>query len=637
MSLLPTLTLPIPSWLPPTRRRALAGRRVTFTLPDGVRSRLRSPVRMLPSDWNEKYRVMPASESYPGKWKREFAPHAARIMDWWALPWVRELWFCGPDQASKTSAMLGCLGWSIHQDPGNIFYTASIEEKTKEIVNDKLIPMLRESPILARRLGKRADDTGMSKIRMRNGVTIRVAWANSPASTASFSAKYTFNDEVDKWSMVGKETSPIRRIRKRAKNYPLTHKHFWASTPACAYIHKGMLACQQVWEYAPRCPDCGLLHLMEEDRFVIPEGATEESVKADPSAIEYACACGSLWDEQKRLVAFRSGDWICVKGSDIPKPVDIGVHLSGFATPDISMASIALTMLAARSGDLAAKRDLAHGIKAIDYEDELKSAVTEEGILRYRSELPRNLVPPETARLALIADTQQDSFYYQVWALGYAPGISMHMLRHGQVMTFEDLEGLLALDWQDHEGRVFRVACGLIDSGGTRRGWQKHSRTVEVYEWTSRNRVMMPIKGVPGRSGEMIGYKTIATYPGSNKPIPGGLTRVNLRVDFFKDDLERVLAIEPDDPGSLSFHCDIEESFAKHFTTEAKDEHGEWIHQRSKGRNDYFDCAVYALALKEILKLSPSLRARPDQPTAMATAVPQTSTPQLPGWYRNRR
>ena len=124
------------------------------------------------------------------------------------------------------------------------------------------------------------------------------------------------------------------------------------------------------------------------------------------------------------------------------------------------------------------------------------ASVTTAHLLNYRSELPRNLVPPETACLVLVADTQQASFYYELWALGYAPQISAHMMRHGIVESFHDLEGMLDETYSDHTGKQFRISSGLIDSGGTRRGYQKHSRTVEVYEWCSRNRQMMPIKGM---------------------------------------------------------------------------------------------------------------------------------------------
>lgn len=624
-SLIPTMRLPLDN-LPADVRREYSGKRLVVRIRPGLRAALRSHRRIPVSEWSQKRRVMGSEESFEGKWNPEFAPHAVKVMDMWAMPWVRELWFCGPDQASKTNSMLSCLGWSIEIDPDNVYYTGPTEEKTRELMTGKLIPMLHNSPALRRFVSRYDDDTTGKQVKLTNGVTIRAAWAGSASSTSAFSARYTFNDEIDKWDATGKEASAILRIKKRSKNFQFNHKHFFASTTGGRFIYKGTMSCQQVFEYAGRCPDCGELVVMDEDHLIIPEAVTVDEIKEHPERIGYACNhCGSIWNEDKRLIAFRTGDWLCIKGSHVIKPVDIGVHMTGFVTPDMPMASIACTIIKARGGDRDSLIDLSHGIKCIDFEEEQKAAVTESALLRFRSDLPRNLVPHDTARLVLLADTQQDSFYYQVWALGYAPGISMQMIRHGQVMRFEDLEGLLLADWHDHEGKLYRITGGLIDSGGTRKGYQKHSRTMEVYEWCSRNRTMLPHKGMHGRTGDLISYKSVATFPGTNKAIPGGLTRANLRVDLFKDELERLLALETDDAGALQFHCEIDESFAKHFTAEIKDEKGDWVHHKGKGRNDYFDCTVYALAYREMIKLLPDMRRPGAAPEHKATAKTTTT------------
>ena len=622
MQMLPDMKIPVPDWLDPSHRRRLAGKRITVGVSRGVRARLRTPKFVLPSDWNERHRMMPSAESYPGRWRRDFAPHAAWVMDLWALPWVRELWFCGPDQASKTNSMLGCLGWSIHQDPGNIFYTASSEDKTKEIVNDKLIGMLRESPQLARLLGKRSDDTGMSRVRMNNGVTIRVAWANSPASTASFSARYTFNDEVDKWSMVGTETSPIRRIKKRAKNFPLTHKHFFASTPAGKYIYKGTMACQQVWTHAARCPDCGALVVMDEEHIVIPPDASEESIKADPESVAYGCnACGSLWDEEKRLMAYRTGDKYCIKGEHVTKPVDVGVHLTGFVTPDMKMADIALTILQARAGDHAAQIDLAHGVKCINYVAELSDR-KEDYILRLRDTRPEGMVPSEPVQIiTLHADTQDNGFWYTVRAWGYGDTIPTWLLKAGFVETLSGLEAIMASDWHALNGTAYRISLGIIDSQG--------HRTAEVYEWCKQTGVLAAA-GASGRKSRPVTRSVQDTYPGTNRPIPGGLELYSLDTHFFKDALARKLQVEPTDPGAWLLHCghDVDhlalmeqnpkiqyphnlDAYARHLCAEGRDERGLWQNPTRKA-NHLFDCEVYGLALIYYLRQLPEFRnARP--------------------------
>lgn len=602
--------LPIPESLPGHVRRSLSGRTVSFDIPRPVKLRMRHSEKMRVSEWAEKYRVV-CDGAHEGPWRHEYAPHTVKIMDTFGLPWVREVWFCGVEQSGKTNTMLNCIGWAVDCDPGNIFYLMPTEDTSAKVVGAKVRPTLRKSPRLARYLGSKQDDTTLSRINFSHGVTFFPAWANSPSSMATFTAKHCFGDEVDKYPVMAgmktadnaqkNEADPITLIKKRNRTYKGRYKRFFASTPAGRYIHKGVQNCHQVWEYRVKCPDCGELIRMDAEHLIIPAGATPESIERD--GCEYACACGSIWDDQKREQAIRTGRWICTKGEDVHRPAKVGFHHRAWECLDIPLAEIAAAWLKAKGGDLAAKVAWANGYEAVDYVAERVGQIEEAHLLKFRSELPRNLVPPDTAMLGLLVDTQQSSFYYQLWAFGYAPTVALHMLRHGIVESFEELEGMLASTWEDHDGRQFRIARGLIDSGGTRQSWQKHSRTVEVYEWCSRNRVMVPHKGVHGTTGDMISYKDIATFPGTNKKIPNGLKRANIRVDVFKDELERRLAIEPDDPGALSYHCEIDEAFAKHYTTEYKTDGGEWIHDKNKGRNDYFDCTVYALALREMWKL----------------------------------
>lgn len=634
MTLLPERTITLPDFSPATVRSRLSGSRHTFVPSRGARLRARSPERILPSHWNEKFRVMPDSESYPGKWQHDIAPHSADIMDLWAQPSVRELWFCAVDQASKTASMIGCIQWSLDQAPGNIFYTAAGEAKTKEIVSDKLVAGLRATPKLKKLISSKADDTGLGKIKLLNGVHIRVAWANSPASTASFSAKYTFNDEVDKWDMVGMETDPIRRIRKRTKNYPNSYKHFFASTPAGKYIYKNMMSCQQVVVFAARCPDCGEMIIMDKEHFTIGS-LTIDEIKAQPALVEYSCnICGTLWDETKRLQAYRTGRMVCIKGADVREPVDIGVHVSGFVTPDIKMAVIAVAIIEARSGDLGAKRDLANGYEAVDFIEETGGAVTEEHLLKFKSELPRNLVPVDCAMLIITIDTQQAGFYYQIWALGYSPAARMHMVNHDFTETFEDLTEIISKIYISEDSREIGIIGGFIDSGGSRAGYKKHSRTVEVYDWCTANKKIRPLKGLGSASEKLLSYQDIYTYPGSNRKLRNAISLVKPRVSDFKDILADKLAYQPDNSNALSFHCEIDPQFAKHYTGETKiDEHSDWIHSKKQQRIDYWDCTVYALAYREMIKLRiPRKPESQDQQPAMAQI--KSGSGFVQGWRR---
>jgi phage terminase large subunit GpA-like protein len=591
-------TIPLPDHFP----AFLAGREVSFELPRQLRLVMRHPEKIKVSEWAEKYRVV-SDGAHEGPWRHDYAPHTVKIMDTFGLPWVREVWFCGVEQSGKTNTMINCIGWAVDCDPGGIFYLMPTEDTAAKVTSGKLRPTLQKSPRLARYLSARQDDTTLARINLVNGVTIWPAHANSASSMATWTAKHCFGDEVDKYPpTVGKEADPITLIKKRNRNYKGRYKRFFSSTPAGLFIYKGVQNCHQVWEYRVKCPHCDEFIKMDTEHLVIPENATPEEVERN--SCSYACnECGSLWDDQAREHAIRMGHWYCVQGADNHRPHKVGFHHRAWECLDITLAEIGAAWLRAKQGEHAAKVAWANGYEAIDFVEEQAAAVTEENLLRYCSDTPPDLIPPDTAALWLLVDTQQDSFYYELWSAGYAPEIKLQMVRHGIVQKFTDLEGLLQSTWQDHESRQFRISNGLIDSGGTRRGWQKHSRTMEVYEWCSRNRVMIPIKGMHGRTGDLVSFKNIATWPGTNKAIPGGLTRANLRVDLFKDELERLLQLDPDSTTALAFHADIDSAFAKHYTGETKDDHGDWQHSKKQQRIDYWDCNVYALALREILKL----------------------------------
>ena len=620
MNLLPERTIAIPPWVHPRVRDRIAGKRHVLRITPGVRSRLRCREKIAPSNWNENYRVMPSAETHPGRWRRDIAPHAAWIMDLWALPSVREVWLCGPDQASKTSSMIGCIGWVADRDPGNVFYTASTEDKTKEIFDEKLTGMFRESPVLAKLMSTRSDDTGLKRMRLNNGMTIRIAWSNSPASTASFGARYTFNDEVDKWRRVGKETSPVRRIRKRSKNYPLTHKHFWSSTPAGEYIYTGMMACQQIWTHAARCPECNELVVMDEEHMHIPDGSTEETIKAAPTSVMYSCnACGCLWDEEMRLMAYRNGDKVCIKGADILEPVDIGVHLTGFVTPDMRMADIARTILAAKGGDLDAKIDLAHGIKCIDFAEELSDR-KEDAILLLRDDRPEGLVPSvPIAAVTAVADMQKRGFWYKITAWGYGLEQESWTLKNGYVDSWEALRLLFyETEFQDVAGNTYVINLRGMDSGGGEsEQWADLSRTAEAYLFACKNPGMLLFKGQK-RMSKPFTVTDLDRLPGTNKPLPGSIKLYNLNSRHFKDRLAAKLMVDPTDPGAWHLHKDTDLDFARQMCAEGKDDAGFWTCPKGKA-NHYWDCSYMEMALVEIAQVK--LWRRPDEQQAIQRRI----------------
>lgn len=561
-----------------------------------------------PSVWSVRDRRMPAADSHPGAYKVEFARFAAKVMDTWAQPWVREVWFCGVDQASKTNTMLSCIGWSRRHAPGNIFYQMPDEASSDKIMGKKLIPMLRGTPCLAQYLSPRADDTALGGVTFADGIGIIPSWAGSPTSTATFAALHTFTDELDKCKMVGKEASPVDRIRKRNRTKRFG-KNFFSSTPAEGWIYDGTMACVQVWVAAGRCPVCGDLIVMDEDHIVIPQGATEESIKADPTCIEYACTCGAPWDEEARQKAYERCDWVCIKGAEIKKPVDVGFLLSAFPLPDVPMTTIAQTILRARSGDLSAKIDLAHAIKAENHK-EVHAERKEDAILLLRDDRPAGLVPAEADALSLQVDTQDNGFWYTVRAWRFGLDLKSWLVKCGFVPSaraddFSAIDTVRTAEYVGESGKVYRIQAGIVDTGG--------HRTAEVYDWCKRTG-MMPAKGASNRKAQPVTVGNIERYPGTNKAIPGGLKLYHLDTHYHKDMLSNKLAIDPSDDGAWLLHSGLSldqlamqkahnlpqahnlEQYARQMCAEYRDERNLWQCADNKA-NHYWDCEQMGLAL----------------------------------------
>jgi len=559
----------------------------------------------------------------PGWWKNDNNPPLKGIMDVFSLWHVRVGVIRKGIQTGGTQACYNLLAREADYSSGNdnALVIMADEKSVKKHGVNRLRPLFECSPNLAAIMSPNPDDTTAYTMRLLSGFRIDIGWATSEVSLASESYRVIIFDEISKYSNV----QNIDEGKGRATTYEDTKKLLFVSSPDMKDtdpLQAEEANCDVIMDYWPVCPDCGEAQPMVWENFTWPQqknlldGTSENPHPGEIRRLQLAryacCHCGILWDNHAKNKAVRlamargqySG-W--VPRSAVHRFSSCAFVYPGWLSPFVSLSECVAKWIEAQNEIKETGRDdklkkWTNTVAGEQYERAALGAVTEEHLLRYRSDLPRNLVPADTWRLCLLVDTQQSSFYYQVWAYGYRPAIKLHMVRHGILSTFADIEGLLVEEFTDHTGAVFRIGSGLIDSGGTRRGWQKHSRTVEVYEWCSRNKHIMPIKGVHGRNGELISYKEVVTYPGTNKAIPGYLKRANLRVDLFKDVLERRLGLEPDDPGALSFHDGIDEDFAKHYTAETKDEHGDWQHNR-KHRNDYFDCTNYMLALYEMIHL----------------------------------
>lgn len=619
-----------------------APRRVFIPFRPAEREAFRKRKKLSGPDYAEKNIVVPTG-ARQGLYRHKNNPALYGILEIGSRPHVRKLVLGKGIQTGGTFAVYILVLREADYSSGgdNALLVMADEGSVKKLSRGRLRKMIDKSPRLAALKSSNPDDTAIRSITLANGFVIDAAWISSETSVSSESYRVVVLDEISK-PAYRKHRGNISDAKGRTTTFPDTKKVFILSSPDEDTddpsnrdpLMEEMESCDVTFDLHVKCPDCGAEQVMIFEQIGWPEQKSllpNEPPTANPAEIRrlktawYQCAhCPSRWNDYKRdkavLAAMKDG-W--KPSMEVEHFESVYMHYPSWCSPFVSLSEVAARWLEAQGDDELLKKWY-NLIAGISWRREKKQQIKDDHILKYRSDLPRGLVPPDTARLGLLVDTQQSSFYYEVWALGYAPRIELHMVDHGILDVFEDIDGLLEKDYFDHANRQFRIGAGLIDSGGTRRGWQKHSRTYEVYEWCAKHKTIMPLKGIPGRAGDMVSYKQIETFPKTNKPIPGGLKRVNVRVDFFKDDLEGRLAKEPDDPKALSFHCDIDVGFAKHFTGEIKDAAGDWIHRNRNIRIDYCDCTNYALVLREVLKLRIPKKPAPAEEKPPAAPPPQS-------------
>ena len=604
--------VPLLSVLPPSVRARLSGQPLPdLRVPSQVLRRARIPQKIKVSDWALANRIV-ADGPHEGPWRHEYAPHTIKIMDTYAQPWVREIWFCGVEQSGKTNTMMNCLGWAIDCDPGNIYYLMPTEDTAAKIVGGKIKPLLHRSGRLTRLVSPRQDDTTLSRIHLRNGVTLFPAHANSASSMATWAAKHCFGDEVDKYpAMAGKEADPITLVKKRNRTYSGRYKRFFASTPAGMFISKGLAACHQIWEYRERCPHCQHLVRLEAEHLALAESDTVETVERD--GCQVGCpTCGALWTEAERLRAIRTGAWIATKGGDLTRPARVGFHHRAWDCLDIPLNEIAAAWIKAQTGSLADKIAWANGYEAMDYVHEQRDRYEDQILRLVDPSHPRGIVPRETATLLLLVDTQRRGFFYQVLACGYGPDVATCLIDHGFVERFAHLADLSEREWLDPDGKGYRCQAAFIDSGGgTNPDHPKHSRTAEVYEFCRQNPSFKPLKGrrTQAQSWRVTRLDYYPSRDGRKVPLPGGINLYTINVTDYKNDLAHVLLVEPGGPGGLRLHADTRADYAAQMCAEYQDERGWWICPRNRA-NHHWDLGVYGRAAIDIMRLRDRRRKR---------------------------
>ena len=567
---------------------------VQFT--EGEKEVFRPRSGLTVSEWAEKYRIV-TTGSMKGKWRNITTPYLKEPMDCFNVPYIRQIILMFAPQTGKTQVAFNSLLYSIDEDPGSAMYVLSTEKTAERMSKKRFLPMFLATAKIAEKMTDKKADKAKYHYRFKNGADLMISWATSASELASESVRYMFFDETDKYPQnLPGEGDPITLGEMRTKTFPYNSKIIYMSTPTTksGFIYKLMTeVADEVRKYFVPCPHCGEYQLMEFDQIKWPSDVRDPRVIRREKLAWYECKhCGAIWDDIDRDRAVRKGKWI--SENPVDRPVAVGFHLPAWYSPFVSLSEVAAAFLKAHQ-DKTKMRAFVTQYKAEPYEEELGER-EEKVIYDLRDERPRGLVPNvPVAAITASADTQDNGWYYAIRAWGYGRDMESWLIREGFVTTLDGLAKVFFEDvYEDVNGQKYVVNIALIDSGG--------HNTALVYDFCRFYPQALATKGSSHRSMvQPFRFSKVDVYPGTNKPIPGGVQLLIVNTIYYKDMLALKLQIAPGDPGAFHVHSEIGEDYAKQMVSEVKDEQtGLWKCPSGKD-NHYWDCEVLNLVAADIL------------------------------------
>lgn len=500
---------------------------------DDVVDAVLPPEALTPSQWAERYRELSRRQTArAGRWEHEAAPYLRGLMDLCHLPGVHEVTIMKAAQVGASEAVRNVIAYWADQEPDPILIVLPNRDKGRQIMGERLIPLIEDTPRLARLSSGRVTDKNREKIVLRNGFTLWLGWSGSATALASHPVARVINDEVDKFEpWTGRESDPVSLGRMRTQTY---HNRLIInlSTPT---TREGLIA--QLFEDAPRklryfvpCPHCGVYDWMRFDCVKWPKFEALETYKARAEAIIrgraawYECPhCAGRWEERDRAKAIARGVW-----ADQDATVDrkgrisgmdgvvgnVAIHLPALICLFVTLSEIAAAFVEA-AGDPRKLQNFRNSWLGEPFEQRLeKPDITVLGAkvtkARERGLLPGAAgVPVWATRLIATADTQKDRFPYVIRAWGH--GWRSQRVEHGLAQSLDDLAAKTierGFSVRDHAGREYPPmivdALGIDTGGGIMREDADSlgedvpgSRTDEVYQFGNRHRTRVKlIKGV---------------------------------------------------------------------------------------------------------------------------------------------
>ncbi|MDP3493002.1 MAG: phage terminase large subunit family protein [Hyphomonadaceae bacterium] len=567
-----------------------------------VFANFRPPPKLDLATWMETHMRLPAGASaMPGRVRLH--PWQRGIADAMSDPNIERVTVQKSARVGYSTLLIGLIGSLVDNEPAPVLCVLPTESDARSFVVDQVEPVFEATPQLRGKLGAEADESGRNTLLHRRypGGSLKVVAAKSPRNLRAHTARVLIVDEAAAME-AGSEGDPISLAIRRTMTFA-NRKIVIGSTPVFEegdpVIRGYAESDQRVFEVVPPCCETPTEIMWKHIEW--PEG--------EPDLAAFRCPhCDALTHEKHKVEMVARGAWRItrpeVKGH-------AGFRLNSLCStlPNASWGKLAAEFIAAKKSpdtlQTFVNTILGEGWR------EASETLDEADLLARAEEFGLQAIPEPVRVITAGVDVQRDRI--EITFLGFSDAESF-VLGHSVVWgdpkestTWAEVDDALKTTWRHPLGRTLGVDAAAVDAGDG-----ETMDSVQAFCSPRFNRRVVAIKGASGNRPAI----EASHSKGSKLFIVG--------VDGIKASLLTRLARGR----SIRFSNTLSAEWFEQLTSERRVlrySRGQPVrlYERIMGRRaEALDCVVYALAVRNLVKVDLERRGNELRGVAEAPRIP---------------
>lgn len=283
-------------------------------------------VYILPSEWNEKNRILTVEYSpKPGVFSYDETPYWRDVINSLSADSeINEISIMKGAQMGATVAILEAyLGYRIDVAPCPILYTSADNEQAQDNMSSRIDSMIKTTnigskikPTTVKKFGRKTGDTRREK--EFPGGFITAMGVKNPGKLRQKGYKVIVADEIDEYAKDLKgQGSALSLMDSRTQAFSIDSKKMYISTPTIAGNSNIETLCDDGTKeyYEVPCPHCGAFQKLELGDQSTPglKFERDENKQLIEGSVYYQCVNGCRIEEHQKKQMLMKGKWVATQ------------------------------------------------------------------------------------------------------------------------------------------------------------------------------------------------------------------------------------------------------------------------------------------------------------------------------------